>query len=82
MKAGVDWADMHRLAERTILEHLGCGGLLHNGTVDDFVSANLGAVFMPHGLGHMIGLAVHGACVRSSRRVLSCSFCREFKGSV
>jgi len=59
MKPGVNWVDMHRLAERCILSGLLKGGVLQNGTVDDFMSAHLGAVFMPHGLGHMIGLDTH-----------------------
>jgi len=58
MKPGVSWPDMHRLAERVILTHLKAGGLLV-GEVADMEAAYLGAVFMPHGLGHMLGLAVH-----------------------
>ena len=34
MKPGVPWPDMHRLAERTIAEHLLAAGLLR-GSVDD-----------------------------------------------
>jgi len=58
IKPGVKWGDMHMLAERTILTHLRNGGLLV-GDVEDMMSAYLGAVFMPHGLGHLIGLNVH-----------------------
>lgn len=57
-KPGVSWPDMHRLAEKNILTHLKQGGLLI-GDVDDMLSAGLGAIFMPHGLGHLIGLDVH-----------------------
>ena len=49
---------MHRLAERVLLERLRDGGLLQ-GDVDEMMSAHLGAVFMPHGLGHLMGLDVH-----------------------
>lgn len=49
---------MHRLAERVILEDLKAGGLLQ-GDVDDMIKVHLGAVFMPHGLGHLMGLDVH-----------------------
>lgn len=49
---------MHRLAERTLLAALKDGGLL-KGDVDDMMKVNLGAVFMPHGLGHFMGLDVH-----------------------
>ena len=55
---GVKWADMHRLAERVQLECLRDMGLLQ-GDVDEMMKLRLGAVFMPHGLGHFMGLDVH-----------------------
>jgi len=55
---GVNWADMHRLSERVLLQHLKAGGLVV-GDVDGMMTAHLGAVFMPHGLGHLMGLDVH-----------------------
>ena len=55
---GVKWADMHRLANRVQLECLRDAGLLQ-GEVDDMLKVHLGAVFMPHGLGHLMGLDVH-----------------------
>mmetsp|Transcript_15388 Transcript_15388/g.39688 ORF Transcript_15388/g.39688 Transcript_15388/m.39688 type:complete len:543 (+) Transcript_15388:96-1724(+) len=58
MKPGIAWPDMHRLATRSILEHLTKNGLL-SGDVDDMVEANLGKVFLPCGLGHFIGLDTH-----------------------
>ena len=54
----VAWPDMHRLAERTILEHLTRGGVLA-GDVEEMLAADLGSTFMPHGLGHFIGLDTH-----------------------
>ncbi|KAF8369026.1 hypothetical protein PRIPAC_86855, partial [Pristionchus pacificus] len=57
-KPGVRWTDMHQLAENIILEALKEGGLVV-GDVDEMVKARLGAVFMPHGLGHFLGLDVH-----------------------
>ncbi|CAI7830473.1 unnamed protein product, partial [Closterium sp. NIES-54] len=47
-----------RLAERTILEHLKSGGLLQ-GSLDDMMTQHLGALFMPHGLGHFLGIDTH-----------------------
>ncbi|KAH8060425.1 manganese ion binding protein [Aureococcus anophagefferens] len=44
-------ADMHRAAERAVLEGLRAGGVVR-GDVDAMLDADLGAVFMPHGLGH------------------------------
>ncbi|CAH1780537.1 unnamed protein product [Owenia fusiformis] len=58
LKPGVNWTDMHRLADRVHLEELKCHGLL-KGDIDDMVKAKLGAVFMPHGLGHFMGCDTH-----------------------
>ncbi|XP_036131355.1 xaa-Pro dipeptidase isoform X2 [Molossus molossus] len=58
MKPGVWWPDLHRLADRVHLEGLARIGIL-SGSVDAMVQAHLGAVFMPHGLGHFLGIDVH-----------------------
>nr|AKF43212.1 metallopeptidase M24 family protein [Pelargonium tetragonum] len=58
MKPGVNWIDMHKLAEKTILESLKKGSILV-GDVDDMMAKRLGAVFMPHGLGHFMGIDTH-----------------------
>lgn len=58
VKPGVCWVDMHKLADRVHLEELKAGGLL-KGDVEDMIEAHLGAVFMPHGLGHFMGCDVH-----------------------
>ncbi len=50
--------EMHQLAERVTLEELKRAGLLQ-GEVDDMMKVHLGAVFMPHGLGHFMGCDVH-----------------------
>ena len=55
---GVSWVDMHKLAERVELEELKKAGLLH-GEVEEMMKVRLGAVFMPHGLGHFMGKDVH-----------------------
>ena len=57
-KAGVSWVDMHRTAERVLLEDLRACGLL-KGDIDAMMSCHLGAVFMPHGLGHFMGCDTH-----------------------
>ena len=49
---------MHLLADRIQLEELKKLGLL-TGDVEDMMKVRLGAIFMPHGLGHMMGLDVH-----------------------
>nr|GEU95951.1 xaa-Pro dipeptidase [Tanacetum cinerariifolium] len=58
MKPGVNWVDMHKLAEKVILQALKKGSLLV-GDVDEMMVERLGSVFMPHGLGHLMGLDTH-----------------------
>ena len=56
---GVNWVDMHRLSQRILLEEMKAGGLL-TGDVDDMMNVHLcGAVFMPCGMGHLLGLDIH-----------------------
>ena len=56
--SGECWVDMHKLAERVQLEELKNAGVL-KGEVEDMMKVNMGAVFMPHGLGHFMGKDVH-----------------------
>lgn len=49
---------MHELSYRVACERLKTAGLL-KGSVDAMMAANVGAIFMPHGLGHLIGLDTH-----------------------
>jgi len=58
LRPGVEWTAMHQLAERTILASLAAAELL-TGDVDTMMAHHLGAVFMPHGLGHLLGLDTH-----------------------
>jgi Xaa-Pro dipeptidase len=60
MRPGVRWLDMQELAYRRILEGLKRGGVVV-GDVDAALApeVNLGGVFMPHGLGHLLGLETH-----------------------
>lgn len=52
-KEGVNWVDMHLLANRVMLEKLKEGKLL-KGDVDEMITAGLNYVFQPHGLGHLV----------------------------
>ena len=58
MRPGVSWPDMHRLMWRVTLERLVSFGVLQ-GDVDEMLDAELGAVFIPCGLGHLIGCDTH-----------------------
>ncbi|KAL7752963.1 hypothetical protein RI367_001414 [Sorochytrium milnesiophthora] len=59
IKPGVQWEELHRVAERVIAEGLLKAGILKGGSVDECLKAHAQAVFFPHGLGHSIGLDVH-----------------------
>jgi len=58
MKPGIPWPDMHRLAVRTIAERLKEIGIIR-GSMDELLAMHIPALFMPHGLGHFMGLDVH-----------------------
>ncbi len=58
MKPGILWPAMHRLAERVIAERLRDIGIL-KGNIDELLAEHIPALFMPHGLGHFMGLDVH-----------------------
>uniref|UniRef100_A0A6Q2Y3C5 Xaa-Pro dipeptidase n=1 Tax=Esox lucius TaxID=8010 RepID=A0A6Q2Y3C5_ESOLU len=58
IKPGVKWTEMHRLADRVHLEELLKIGILR-GSVEDMMKVHMGSVFMPHGLGHLLGIDVH-----------------------
>lgn len=58
VKPGVKWTDMHLLADRVQLEELKVLGIVQ-GDIEEMMKVRLGAVFMPHGLGHFLGCDVH-----------------------
>lgn len=49
---------MHLLAEKTLLTELKSHSLV-KGDVDEMITARIGAMFFPHGLGHFMGIDVH-----------------------
>lgn len=58
VRAGVDWRDIHLLAHRLVAE------LLHSADVircdaDEALESGVSSVFLPHGVGHLLGLQVH-----------------------
>lgn len=58
LKPGVCYKDMHRLAQKTLLQKMSQAGLFL-GSVDEMFAAGLMSHFMPHGLGHSLGLDCH-----------------------
>ena len=57
-RPGVKWLDMHLGACRIITDNLKAIGLM-KGDTEEAVKAGAHAMFMPHGLVHMIGVVVH-----------------------
>ena len=58
LKPGVYYRDAHIASNRLMLQGLSDLGLVH-GDIETMTSEGVGGLFMPHGLGHMMGLDVH-----------------------
>jgi Xaa-Pro dipeptidase len=58
LKPGINWVDMHALAYRTGAKHLLDMGIL-KGDLEAVMEANVMSNFMPHGLGHFMGVDTH-----------------------
>jgi Xaa-Pro dipeptidase len=60
MRPGVPWIDMHALTYKVIAKHLLSIGICRaEYDVETLVAAGLPNFFMPHGLGHYMGLDTH-----------------------
>ena len=57
-RPGVPYRDVHLAVAARMLDRLGQLGLVQ-GDVDEMVADGLAGLFMPHGLGHNMGLDVH-----------------------
>jgi len=57
-RPGVTYRDIHLGSSKIIVKGLTNLGLIH-GDVDEMVAAGVQGLFMPHGLGHNMGLDVH-----------------------
>ena len=58
VRAGIDWRDVHLSAHRLVAE------LLHEADIttcdaEEAVDTGVSSVFLPHGIGHLLGLQVH-----------------------
>jgi len=58
VKPGVKYRDIHFLAAKVIIEGLKKAGIM-KGDVDEALKAEAHTLFMPHGLGHQMGMDVH-----------------------
>ena len=59
LKPGVIYEDMHLLTERILIEELKKLGIIKGGDTEELLNKRISALFMPHGLGHLIGLDTH-----------------------
>jgi len=57
-RPGMMWKEVHMAVCRHIIECMKALGLM-KGNTDDALAAGAHALFMPHGLGHMMGMDVH-----------------------
>jgi Xaa-Pro aminopeptidase len=64
IKPGVAWADIQQSTRHLLLEQLLQLGLV-KGSLDALTEAGIDRVFMPHGLGHFLGLDVHDVSART-----------------
>ncbi len=64
VRPGVEFKDLHLQAAHGIAQGLVDAGILV-GNAEDLVESDAHALFFPHGLGHMLGLATHdsGGCL-------------------
>lgn len=56
---GVEWRDVHRRAIEVLVDRLLEVGMIQGGTREELMEKHIGSYFMPHGLGHLMGLDVH-----------------------
>ena len=58
VRAGVDWRDVHLSSHRLVAEILRDADIT-TCDADEAVETGVSSVFLPHGLGHLLGLQVH-----------------------
>jgi Xaa-Pro dipeptidase len=58
VRAGVDWRDIHLSAHRLVAELLHEADIIHC-DVDEALETGVTSIFLPHGIGHLLGLQVH-----------------------
>jgi Xaa-Pro dipeptidase len=58
VRAGIEWAGIHLAAHRAVAAVLRAADLI-DCDPDEALASGLSGVFMPHGIGHLLGLQVH-----------------------
>ncbi|KAF3937737.1 hypothetical protein ABW19_dt0203498 [Dactylella cylindrospora] len=59
IKPGVLWDKIHETVHKILIEGLLELGILQNGTVDEILENRTSVAFLPHGLGHHMGMDTH-----------------------
>lgn len=59
LKPGTEWTEVHRRALKVIAEGLHEAGILKGGSTEEYLESNVVSIFMPHGIGHLMGIDVH-----------------------
>lgn len=59
IKPGVHWETIHLEAHRILIKGFLKLGIFRNGTVEEILAARTSCAFLPHGLGHWIGMDTH-----------------------
>lgn len=59
IKPGVHWDDLHLTCHRILCEEFIKLGIFKGKTVEEMLESGLSLPFLPHGLGHSLGLDVH-----------------------
>jgi len=73
-RVGTEWHDVHRAAARVLALGLRDLGILR-GEVDGLLESEAIALFLPHGIGHMVGLAVRDVGGRAPGREEGKRYC-------
>jgi Xaa-Pro dipeptidase len=58
VRPGVQWSDIHLAAHRAVATVLRAAGII-DCDADEALANGLSGVFLPHGIGHLLGLQVH-----------------------
>lgn len=59
LKPDIEWEKCHQLAHRVVIEGLLALGILKGGNVDELIESRISTAFLPHGLGHYMGMNTH-----------------------
>ncbi|KAK6341340.1 hypothetical protein TWF696_008418 [Orbilia brochopaga] len=59
IKPGVLWDTIHETVHKILIQGFLDLGIFRNGTVDEILAARTSCAFLPHGLGHHMGMDTH-----------------------